>query len=111
MNSFYSFSLDSSGYNSVSWFDIGPASDDSGKTLSFPDYVYGTITDISLDGDSLITLKVHTADGTSEISIVPATSFIGCLPDDMAAGRKLAIAVSRDTGKIIARKVMLFSGY
>lgn len=111
MNTHFNFSLDNSGYNSVSWFDIGPSRDDSGQTLSFPDYVYGTIKDINIESDSLITLRVLTTDGTAEISVVPGTNFIGCLPDDMAAGRKLAIAVSRDTDRIIARKVMLFSGY
>lgn len=111
MDTHLNFSSDNSGYNSVSWFDIGPARDDNGQVLSFPDYVYGTIKDISVESDSLITLKVLTTDGTAEINVVPDTNFIGCLPDDMAAGCKLAIAVSRKTDRIIARKVMLFSGH
>jgi hypothetical protein len=104
------FSLDSSGYNSFSWFDIGPARNDGEQTLSFPDYVYGTILEVSKESESVVVLKMRTVDGAAEIRIVPGTNFIGCLPDDMSAGRKAAVAVSRDNGRAIARKVMMFSG-
>jgi len=110
MSSIYDFSPDSSGYNAFSWFDIGPAGNDGGQTLSFPDYVYGTILEISLEVNSVIILKMRTVDGASEIRVVPGTNFIGCLPDDMTTGRKAAVAVSRDNGSVIARKVMMFSG-
>jgi hypothetical protein len=104
------FSLDSSGYNAFSWFDIGSPRGDGEQTLSFPDYVYGTIQEVSVEGTSIIILKMRTVDGATEISVLPGTNFIGCLPDDMATGRKAAIAVSRDNGRVIARKVMMFSG-
>jgi hypothetical protein len=110
MSSTYDFSLDSSGYNAFSWFDIGPACNDGEQTVSFPDYVYGTIAEVKQEGNSVILLKICTVDGASEIRVGPGTNFIGCLPGDMAAGRKAAVAVSRDSGGVIARKVMMFSG-
>jgi hypothetical protein len=104
------FSLDSSGFNAFSWFDIGSPRDDGGQTLSFPDYVYGTIQEVCVEANSIIILKMRTVDGAPEIRVVPGTNFIGCLPDDMTTGRKAAVAVSRDNGRMIARKVMMFSG-
>lgn len=110
MKNIYDFALDSSGYNSFSWFDIGQVCNDGGQTLSFPDYVYGTILEVRMEGCFIAVLTMRTVDGTSEIRVRPETNFIGCLPDDMLTGRKAAIAVCSENGKVIARKVMMFAG-
>jgi hypothetical protein len=110
MSSIYNYSQDSSGYNAFSWFDISTAGNDCGQTLGFPDYIYGTILELNVADTSAIVLKMRTVDGSSEIRIVQGTNFIGCLPDDMAAGRKAMVAVSMDNGSVIARKVMVFPG-
>lgn len=110
MNDSYNFALDNSGYDAFSWFDISPVDIDGGQTLSFPDYVYGTILEIVPESPASLMIKMRTVDGTSTIKIVPGTNFIGCLPDDLSKGCKLAIAVGQDEEVAVARKVMMFSG-
>jgi hypothetical protein len=110
MNDHYDFTHNSSGYDAFSMFDVGLSGGDCGQTLSFPDYIYGTIQEVSMEGSSTFIIKMRTVDGPSEIRVVPSTNFIGCLREDMSCGCKAAIAISRDAGGVTATKIMMFSG-
>ncbi|MCX6005145.1 MAG: hypothetical protein NT082_05685 [Chloroflexi bacterium] len=55
-------------------------------------------------------MSLKTIECAFEVKLVPDTVYIACIPDDIGAGSKVAIAVQRNNGSITARKVMLFSG-
>lgn len=110
MNDMNNFALADSGYDAFSWFDIGPLLNDSGQTFSFPDYLYGTVLDIAMKDTEASIIMLHTVDGPSPVKIVRGTNFIGCNPDDLVKGGKVAVAISRQEDCVIARKIMMFFG-
>jgi hypothetical protein len=111
MNEIFSMAFPSRGLHTISWFDIDPVRDESGiQTISFPDYLYGTVIDMHREYPSNLVVRLKTVEGSFEVKLIPDTAYIACIPDDIGTGSKVAIAVQRTNGNITARKVMLFSG-